>query len=91
MSAEQEPMTPLEMLAYMVEQNAPAYAIANQRRLCGLPDEPAPAIVIRTASAPARRPRTRRKTTKQSATAATSKPTPATSKSRVQTRFDLKD
>jgi len=77
-------MTPLEMLAYMVEQGAPALAIANQRRLCGLPDEPAPAIVIRTAPATTRRPRARRKSTKPSASA-------ATSKSRVETRFDLKD
>lgn len=57
MTTEERPMTPLEMLAYMVEQGAPAYAIANQRRLCGLPDEPAPTIRIRTAPAPVRRPR----------------------------------
>jgi hypothetical protein len=86
MSAER-PMTPLEMLAYMVEQNAPAYAITNQRRLCGLPSEPAPAIVIRTVPAPAPRPKARRKSSAPKPSA----PTPATSKSRVSTRFDLKD
>jgi hypothetical protein len=73
----------------MVAQGLGQAALDGFRRSHGLPmpERPAPAIVIRTASAPARRPRTRRKSSAQKASA----PTAATSKSRVQTRFDLKD
>ena len=86
-SSGEAPLTPQEMLQLMIERGAPALAIENQRRLCGLPatERPEPKITLRpvTVAAPKRRPSTR-KTRKKITTASA-----ATSKSRVATRFDL--
>lgn len=84
--AAEVPLTPQEMLQLMIERGAPALAIENQRRLCGLPatERPEPKITLRAvvASAPKRRPSTRK--TRKKIT-----PTAATSTTRVKDRFDL--